>query len=118
MGKTGVITIKGTKVKDTAPEYEYNIPFKDAQEMLNTMCLKYPIEKTRYRVRVLDHVWEIDEFLGLNKGLVLAEVELKPGEKVPDKPKWAGKNVTTDPKYFNSSLSKHPYTTWKRGKVT
>ena len=111
------LTIKGLKVGDTAPEYEYLIPVEDANEMLKTLCLNHPIEKTRYRVPHGDLIWEVDEFHGKNQGLVLAEIELQPGQEVNDKPEWVGEEVTKDPRYFNSSLAQNPYTTWKNIKI-
>jgi len=108
----GILTIKGLKVGDTAPEYEYSIPLKDARELLKKLSLDYPIEKTRYKIKHGGVVWEVDEFHGKNKGLVLAEVELAPRQKLKGKPEWAGKEVTRDPRYFNSYLSNRPFTTW------
>ncbi len=110
---TAFLTIKGLKTGDTASEYEYRIPLKDAKEMLENLCLHHQIEKTRYRVKYGGYVWEVDEFHGDNTGLVLVEVELQPGDELPDKPEWVGKEITQDPGYFNANLSQNPFSKWK-----
>ena len=82
--------------------------------MLDNLAEKPIIEKTRYKIPMGDFVWEIDEFFGVNKGLIVAEIEL-PSEDTPfEKPDWIGDEVSGDPRYFNSNLVKHPYTTWDR----
>jgi adenylate cyclase len=106
------ITIKGMTVGATRSEYEYEIPFGDAKEMLETLAEKPLIEKTRYRIPVGNLTWEIDEFLGENAGLIVAEVELKSEDQTFDKPLWVGDEVTNDPRYFNANLVKNPFTRW------
>lgn len=108
----GTVTIKGPARGGGRDEYEYVIPAKDARELLDRLCEKPLIEKTRHRVRHRGLVWEIDEFAGANKGLVVAEVELRrAGQKVA-LPPWIGREVTDDPRYLNANLFKNPYKTW------
>ena len=110
----GTVTIKGRARGLVRAEYEYAIPARDARELLDRLCEKPLIEKTRHRVRFGGLVWEIDEFFGDNAGLIVAEVELKSaGQKVP-LPPWIGAEVTRDPRYLNSNLFKRPYRLWKR----
>ena len=106
------ITIKGMTVGATRSEYEYEIPFGDAKEMLETLAEKPLIEKTRSKIPVGNLTWEIDEFLGENAGLIVAEVELKSEAQILDKPVWVGDEVTNDPRYFNANLVKKPFTRW------
>lgn len=109
----GTLTIKGPSRGAGRAEYEYSIPAKDARELLRNLCEKPLIEKMRHRVRFGGLVWEIDEFAGANRGLVVAEVELKrPRQKVP-LPAWAGKEVTRDARYLNANLFKRPYKLWR-----
>jgi adenylate cyclase len=106
------ITIKGPTVGATRSEYEYEIPFGEGNAMLETLAEKPLIEKTRYRIPVGNLTWEIDEFLGENAGLIVAEVELKSEDQTFDKPLWVGDEVTNDPRYFNANLVKNPFTRW------
>ena len=108
----GFLTIKGVNVGAVRAEYEYEIPAKDADEMLTDLCEKPLIEKNRYKISYKNLVWEIDEFFGDNNGLIVAEVELTDEHQSIDLPSWIGEEVTGDPKYFNSSLIKHPYSKW------
>ena len=111
-GAQAFITIKGMTVGATRSEYEYEIPLGDAKEMLETLAEKPLIEKTRYKIPVGNLTWEIDEFLGENTGLIVAEVELKGADQTFDKPVWLGDEVTNDPRYFNANLIKNPFTRW------
>ncbi len=76
-GDKGFLTVKGITVGASRPEYEYKIPLKDANEMLDQLCERPLIEKTRYRILHAGLVWEVDQFEGDNRGLVAVEVELK-----------------------------------------
>jgi adenylate cyclase len=96
----------------TRSEYEYEIPLGDAKEMIETLAEKPLIEKTRYKIPLGNLTWEIDEFLGENEGLIVAEVELKSEDQILDKPVWVGDEVTNDPRYFNANLVKNPFTRW------
>ncbi|AUT01949.1 adenylate cyclase [Nostoc sp. CENA543] len=108
----GYLTIKGPTVNYSRSEFEYPIPLADAQEMLDTLCVRPLIEKTRYKINVNDLVWEVDEFAGVNKGLILAEVELTDESQQIELPDWIGEEVSGNPKYYNSYLVKHPFSEW------
>jgi len=112
-GELGYITIKSKVVRHTRAEYEYPIPANDAQEMLDKLCLKPFIDKYRYKILIDDLVWEVDEFLGENAGLIIAEVELENETQQVDLPDWIDREVN-DKKYFNSYLVKNPYSQWKK----
>jgi adenylate cyclase len=108
----GFITIKGALAGISRREFEYELPIDDAETLLTTMCDPSIIEKLRYKVSFKGHLWEIDEFLGENAGLIVAEIELDREDVIFDKPEWIGDEVTNDPKYLNSSLAKRPYRLW------
>ncbi|BAY13742.1 CYTH domain-containing protein [Calothrix sp. NIES-2098] len=112
VGNQGYLTIKGISVKYSRSEFEYPIPLADAQEMLDTLCDRPLIEKVRYRIESGDLIWEIDEFDGVNKGLIIAEVELSDEQQQIELPSWIGEEVSDNPKYFNSNLVKHPFSQW------
>jgi adenylate cyclase len=112
IGDTGYLTIKGITVGASRLEYEYEISVSDSNEMLDQLCQKPIIEKKRYKVEFEGLIWEIDEFFGDNNGLIVAEVELEDENQEFEKPKWIGQEVTSDPRYFNSNLTKHPFTKW------
>jgi len=105
------LTIKGIAIGASRMEFEYEIPLRDADELLE-ICEKPLIEKTRYKVQEGGFVWEVDEFLRENQGLIVAEVELESEDQEFPKPDWVGEEVTGDPRYFNSNLIKNPYTNW------
>lgn len=113
VGDKGFLTIKGITVGATRVEYEYEIPVGDSDAMLNDLAEKPIIEKKRYKIDFRGLTWEIDEFFGENAGLIVAEVELASEAQAFEKPSWAGREVTGDPRYFNSNLIAHPYSTWK-----
>lgn len=112
-GDAGYITIKSRDRGITRTEFEYRIPRADADEMMDRFCGGGTVEKLRYRVEYAGLVWEIDEFTGLNQGLIVAEVELEREDQAFEKPEWAGAEVTHDPRYLNSSLAATPYSRWK-----
>lgn len=113
-GEKGYITIKGHTTGCSRAEYEYEIPAADAASMLDTLCVKPLIEKIRYRCTGPDgKVWEVDEFLGENEGLVVAEIELADENEPFARPAWLGEEVTGDMRYYNSYLSQNPYKGWK-----
>ena len=111
-GDQGYLTIKGKTVGMSRAEFEYSIPLAEATQLLDTLCLRPLIEKVRYCVPYAKHLWEIDEFAGENEGLILAEVELETHDQKVDLPPWVGKEVTTDPRYYNASLTQNPYRDW------
>jgi len=111
-GDRAVMTIKGRNVGATRGEWEYPIPMADAVELLDGLCEQPLIEKYRRRIDFAGNVWEVDEFLGANAGLVVAEIELGSEDQVFDKPEWVAQEVTDDLRYLNSSLIKHPFSAW------
>jgi len=111
-GDKGFLTVKGITVGASRSEYEYEIPVADANEMLDRLCERPLIEKTRYRISHTGLVWEVDEFEGENRGLITAEVELKDEHQSVTLPGWVGQEVTGDPRYFNANLVAKPFTTW------
>lgn len=111
-GDAGHLTVKGITRGATRTEFEYEIPVADADLMLDELCERPLIEKTRHLVVHGDLTWEIDEFGGVNKGLVIAEVELEDEAQPIELPAWVGDEVTADPRYFNSNLIAHPYSRW------
>ena len=110
-GDTGFITIKGKSIGASRPEFEYEIPVADAIELINNYSI-HIIEKTRHYITIDNKLWEVDEFKGLNVGLIVAEIELTNENEKYSIPDWAGANVTEDQKYANSNLSIKPFTTW------
>ncbi len=108
----GYLTIKGKSVNATRAEYEYVIPSQDAAAMLDEMCKRPLIEKTRYRIEHQGLVWEVDEFEGENSGLVIAEVELASEDQVVALPVWVGEEVTGDLRYYNANLITNPFSRW------
>lgn len=118
-GERAWVTIKGPPSSSVgAPvrlEFEYPIPAADAIVMLDALCPRPQIQKTRFRRLHAGHIWEIDVFHAENQGLVVAEVELDgPLERV-ELPEWIGTEVTSDPRYANSSLAKRPFSAWPAG---
>jgi adenylate cyclase len=109
----GVLTIKGKNSGATRGEWEYPIPVDEAAELLDTLCPAPLVEKHRTRVTVGNHVWEVDEFLGANQGLLVAEIELAAEDEIFLLPEWVGAEVTGEQRYYNSSLIKQPFTTWE-----
>ena len=105
------LTLKGYISDVSRSEFEYEIPLAHARQMMETMC-PFKMEKHRYRVEFKGFVFEIDEYFGDNAPLVVAEVEL-PTEDTPfEKPDWLGAEITSEGKFTNAYLSKHPYSTW------
>ena len=114
-GEQAFITIKGLTNGMERMEFEYPISLTDANEMLETLCVKPLIEKLRYKIMSDGHIWEVDEFIGDNEGLTVAEVELKSPDEHVIIPDWVGPEVSGDLMYFNSNLVINPFKNW--GKV-
>lgn len=110
-GEEAFLTIKGISVGASRAEFEYPIPLWDARELL-ALCEQPLIEKNRHKILYEGFVWEVDEFLGENLGLVVAEIELPAEDTVFAQPDWVGEEVTGDARYFNSNLSRSPFTRW------
>lgn len=111
-GDQGYLTVKGLTTGVSRSEFEYPIPLADAAAMLDNLCERPLIEKTRHRETVAGRTWEIDVFHGENDGLVTAEVEVAHAADVVTLPDWVGPEVSNDPRYFNSNLIANPYKTW------
>jgi len=111
-GETAFLTIKSITTCISRAEFEYQIPVTDAEEMLQLIAEKPFIDKTRYKVRCGEHIWDLDVFDGENLGLVVAEVELSREDEVFQRPSWAGNEVSGDVRYYNSCLVKAPYNQW------
>lgn len=111
-GDKSYLTIKGSGSGITRIEYEYEIPPEDAHAILEELCRGPIIEKYRYLVHFDEHLWEVDEFMNENAGLVIAEIELTTEDEAFSKPPWVGEEVTGDPKYYNANLIAHPYCDW------
>ena len=110
-GEEGFLTIMGSTSGIGRKEFEYSIPFADAEALLK-MCDPAPLEKIRYERRHAGKLWEIDEFGGENEGLVVAEIELESEDESFEKPAWVGEEVSGDARYYNSSLVEHPWSEW------
>lgn len=106
VGEKGFLTVKGLNHGAKRLEFEYEIPGQDARRLLD-LCEPPIVEKTRYLVPFEDLIWEVDEFHGNLKGVVLAEVELPDIEAKYEKPSFIGTDITGNPLYYNSNLSKH-----------
>ncbi|WP_294736702.1 CYTH domain-containing protein [uncultured Flavobacterium sp.] len=112
-GDKGYITIKGKSNASgtTRMEWEKEITLAEAEQLL-AICEEGVIDKTRYEVKVGKHTFEVDEFYGDNKGLIIAEVELDDENEAFEKPEWLGQEVTGDVRYYNAYLSNKPFTAW------
>lgn len=111
-GDAAFLTIKGRSEGISRVEFEYPVPVEDARALL-ALCLPPLIEKRRHEVRHGGHVWEIDEFLGANAGLIVAELELPAEDTAFEHPSWLGREVSDDPRYYNSNLSQVPFSAWE-----
>jgi adenylate cyclase len=111
-GEQAWLTIKGGMQGISRSEYEYSIPLQDAREMLDHLVTDAVIDKTRYKVRCGDHLWDLDLFHGDNSGLAVAEIELQSESESFQMPDWAGQEVSRDARYLNANLIRHPYRDW------
>ena len=111
-GDRGFLTIKGSSDGLSRLEFEYPVPLADAAVMLDTLCERPIIEKTRHREMFAGRLWEIDVFHGDNDGLIVAEVEVADAADIVIPPPWAGLEVSDDPRYFNNNLAGKPFKTW------
>lgn len=112
-GDKAYLTVKGLTTGVTRLEFEYSIPIADAAIMLDKLCERPLIEKTRYREEYQGHCWEIDEFHGDNTGLVIAEIEVSSATESFAVPPWAAAEVSDDSRYFNANLGVNPYKNWR-----
>lgn len=110
-GESAFLNIKSRELGHTRQEFEYPVPIEDARALL-ALCVGGRIEKRRHLVRHGGHVWEVDEFLADNAGLVVAEIELARADEPFERPDWLGAEVTDDPRYYNLALAATPYSRW------
>jgi adenylate cyclase len=111
-GEQAWLNLKAKRSGMTRLEYEYPIPRQDAEEILEHLCQGPLIEKYRHELPLGAHVWEIDEFLGDNAGLIVAEIELDDEREAFDLPSWLGLEVTHDERYYNFNLATRPFKSW------
>lgn len=111
-GDEGWLSVKAMTPGRSRSEYELPVPVADAREMLDRLCEGPLIEKWRHIVPFAGHHWEIDEFLGDNAGLVIAELELDSEEERFERPGWLGAEVTHEERYYNFRLAQHPFVRW------
>ena len=113
-GDRAKLTIKGITKGVTRSEFEYGIPVEDAGLLLDNLCEQPLIDKHRHKEVHFGKTWEIDVFHGENEGLVVAEIELGSEDEKIELPAWVGTEVSSDPRYFNSNLLKHPFKNWTK----
>lgn len=111
-GEHGFLTIKGPTVGLQRAEFEYEVPIEEARELLDTLCTRPQIEKTRYELEHAGRLWQVDEFHAENQGLVMAEVEIENEDEEVELPPWVGTEVSDDPRYTNARLARHPFSRW------
>jgi CYTH domain-containing protein len=113
MGSQGFLTVKGASNASGTSRFEWETKISPAEATnLIDLCKDVILEKVRYTVPLGSHVFEVDEFLGENKGLVVAEVELQHEDEFFERPSWLGEEVTGQKKYYNSQLSQTPFAQW------
>ena len=106
------LNIKSATIGNKRMEFEYEIPLTDANQIIELLCKKPIIEKTRHYVENENNTWEIDEFHGENQGLIVAEIELDSETQPFTIPEWIGQEVTQDIRYYNNNLAVNPYNSW------
>ena len=111
-GDTARLNIKSRELGSTRQEFDYDIPMADARALL-ALCIGGIIHKRRYLVKHAGHLWEIDEFLGENTGLLVAEIELESAEEGFVRPSWLGVEATHAQRYYNLALASRPYSHWR-----
>ena len=114
-GEKGFLTIKGKGNSSGMSRFEWEkeIPVDEAKALLN-LCESGVISKMRFEVKIGQHIFEVDEFFGENRGLVIAEIELDSETESFEKPSWIGKEVTNDERFYNAYLSQNPYSKWDK----
>ena len=110
-GEKAFLTIKSKSEGIFRQEFEYEIPPEEAKELLKLSQTQI-IEKIRYKIEYAGKCWEVDEFLGKNRGLYVAEIELNSEDEPFEKPEWVGQEVSDDKRYYNSYLARKPFSEW------
>ncbi len=113
-GDAAFLNLKSRELGRSRQEFDYPIPVEDARALL-ALCVGGVIDKRRHLVHHGGHLWEVDEFLGDNAGLVVAEIELSSVDEAFDVPAWAGREVTEEARYYNLALASRPYARWSAG---
>ncbi len=111
-GSKANLNIKSATLNIIRQEFEYPIPLNEAEELISLFCPTTVIKK-RYKIEHAGKVWELDVFAGENDGLVVAEIELEHADETFDLPPWAGKEVSSEIRYYNTELARHPFSQWK-----
>lgn len=111
-GQQAHLNIKATEDGIHRHEFEYEIPLEDARALFEHVVKGPVVEKVRHELTVGRHLWEIDEFLGANAPLVVAEIELASADEPFERPAWLGQEVSTDRRYYNSNLARKPFSQW------
>lgn len=114
-GEAAWLSLKSMDPGTTRHEFEYPVPCGDARQILAGLCEGPPLEKIRHRVPAGRHCYEVDEFLGDNAGLVIAEIELGAADETFDRPAWLGEEVTEEPRYYSFMLARMPFSGWPAG---
>jgi adenylate cyclase len=112
-GDEAYLNLKSRELGHTRQEFDYPIPVDDARALL-ALCVGGLVDKRRHYVEFGGRTWEVDEFLGENQGLVVAEIELEAADASFEKPGWIGEEVTDEPRYYNLALATRPYSQWSR----
>jgi len=110
-GDRAWLTVKGAARGITRDEFEYPVPVKDAEQMLE-LTMGHVIRKRRHVLDVAGREWEIDVFTAPNDGLIIAEVELPSEDTALELPSWVGREISEDARYLNSNLARRPYGEW------
>lgn len=110
-GEQAFLNLKSRELGHTRQEFDYEIPVADAEALLK-LCAGGLVDKIRHYVRRGAHLWEIDEFLGDNAGLLIAEIELRSADETFERQKWLGAEVTDAQRYYNLALAERPYARW------
>lgn len=110
-GDEAFLNLKSRELGHTRQEFDYPIPVADARALL-ALCVGGMIDKRRHYVQHAGHLWEVDEFLGDNAGLVVAEIELESADAAFEKPGWIGSEATHAVRYYNLALATRPYSQW------
>lgn len=111
-GEAAYLNLKSREAGPRRQEFDYEIPVADARALL-ALCVGGTIDKHRHYVEHQGHLWEIDEFLGDNAGLVVAEIELDAVDEVFARPDWLGAEATDAQRYYNLALASRPYARWR-----
>lgn len=114
IGNEGKLSIKSKASGLSRQEFEYSIPLLDGEKLLN-LCPFPALEKIRYKIKFGNHTWDVDEFKGVNEGLIIGEVELDSEDDSIQLPPWAGREVTGDKRYYNADLYEFPFKKWDQG---